>query len=531
MNEITLRDWATGKRVPGNRSAAKLSRIEAFLEIPTGILQERVRSSSRVPVTPTEKGNANRRTSPPRAKGKGGKGGKRGAARGSGSVFPRDWPLDRDALGAPIYVRPTLWPAQLRGERDLFMIFRSDPIQPLGLARSGELWTRGTQAMRDAEFGRLFSHIRRRHQEFAAAPELLSFALLINPRFLHDFKTERVNDRNVRTNSNRVTSVDLGTMRSIRAMFESHTGWVTQNAWLADRLVAVEGARPGEWIISPDDVAKAQADWRGMCRVAFEEYDRMCKGARKSVRTKNVHGAYEAILRLKDSLLAFRLGAQGLTAEIKQLQRSSHAYCIAVRDKVLWGIQSQCAFRIANTKLSFHDGADSQFRLENGQFVINIKREEFKNKNGPYFCQNGVFRNYHRALEDHADLYNDIQEYLTYCRPMLLRGNDSDQLFISHVDAGDLGVAGLGFSIQRTYNRYVRWDPIGKTGIEGARETGPHFARAVLATGIYKLTHDYQIAADAIHDSVETAQGFYVENTPEDRSDRMRTALQKGLAA
>ena len=78
----------------------------------------------------------------------------------------------------------------------------------------------------------------------------------------------------------------------------------------------------------------------------------------------------------------------------------------------------------------------SQFRLENGQFVINIKREEFKNKNGPYFCQNGVFRNYHRALEDHADLYNDIQEYLTYCRPMLLRGNDSDQLFISHVDAG-----------------------------------------------------------------------------------------------
>jgi hypothetical protein len=140
------------------------------------------------------------------------------------------------------------------------------------------------------------------------------------------------------------------------------------------------------------------------------------------------------------------------------------------------------------------------------------------------------YRNYYKVLLDMDDLYDTAREYIYYVRPILLKGNTSSFLFISHLGATHITAKGLGQAISSNYRRFVMWNPEKKTGIEGAKPTGPHWVRAVLATAVYKRTGSMQLAADAIHDSVETVLNFYVSSLPEDREKLLDNALRDSLS-
>ena len=526
LHAAVLRDWSFGRRNPSRDAMVRLSKLEALLDLASGALTERYRASARETLRqPDKKEGDRRRTAPPKPKVTGGK---RGAPRGTGLAFPRDWPLERDAAGKPIYVRPSLWPVSLRDERDLLMQFRGNAMAPFDLKRDGDIWTPGTQSLRDAELGRLFAWIARSFA-FVGGKDALSFAFLICPRLANDFIDGRVADRRARTGRDRLTTCDLALLRLARSLFHPEHGWITQQPAFAARLRPIADAATGDVLLSSEDVAAAQGDWPGACQRAYRAYDKACKSNWRSVSVVDAKEAYRAILRLEDPLLAFRLGAEGLNQEIMRLSRDSHAYCIAVRDRVAWGIEAQTGLRVNNLLLTYAEDNSGQLRLVNGNFELHISRLLFKNANGPYFRNKDSFRDYHKVLLDENGLHDHIRELIGYCNPLLRKGKPSNGLFISHLWGAPLGRAGIINSIQSTYNRYVLWDPKRRSGIEGAQRTSVHWGRAALAMGVLKQTGDEQLAADAIHDSVKTVRKFYVDSLPADRAKALDAALRQGF--
>ena len=453
--------------------------------------------------------------------------GQRGRKRDSDTPYLHDWPADR-VNGEVVYTRPSNWPDQPRGERDGFLIYRSDAMPPFGFARVGEPWSEGTQAIRDAALGRLFHHIACRHADCPG--EKLSFALLLSAEFLHDYLASKSAARAKRTGQKtRFTSAEKGLVETVRGMFHEEYGWITQNPALADRLIPV--AKPGKWIISPEVISAAQADWPAACAKAYGAYDKLYRTIYPSVTKVDTHEKIEPILRLPDPALAFRLGMAGLQQEIEHLERGGHGYNLAVRDRFIWGLASQTGLRVSNMMIEYSDADDREFRCVDGKYVICISRLKFKNANGPYFKTMNGLRDYYKVLQDIDGLYDTIREYLSYCRPILLKGGTSSALFVSHNYGDALSIFGLTRAIATTYDRFVKWDPVRGTGIKNARSAGVHWVRAVLATSVLKATGSLQLAADSIQDSGQVIREYYVRYLPEDRAEELDATLKAFLSS
>jgi len=180
-------------------------------------------------------------------------------------------------------------------------------------------------------------------------------------------------------------------------------------------------------------------------------------------------------------------------------------------------------------QLTYAEDNTGQLRFINDNFELHISRLLIKNKDGPYFKTNDVFRDYHKKLLDVDGLYDHIRELIGYCNPLLRKGKPSIALLISKDHGAPLGIAGITDAIEGAYSRYVLWNAERRTGIEGTRTTRVHWGRAVLAMGVFKLTGDEQAAADAIHDSVATVRSFYIDSLPEDREEALDAALRRGF--
>ncbi len=347
---------------------------------------------------------------------------------------------------------------------------------------------------------------------------------------LYDEYIEYVSDgRKARekTDDGRVVSFDVALLQLLRSLVHPESGWLTQSPHLAARLVPIAVADGSGMLVDQDRVDWIRAHWAEACQEAFDAYDNLARDARSKLEDKDRLDPILPILESPNPLRAFDLGADGLRAEIARLDPRSIGYHIAVRDLVAWLILSQRGLRAKNLgQLTIREDGRGNLRRAESIWRLWIPRAAFKNKNGGYFFDRDAPRDYDVALIDQAGLYQALELYLTVSRPALLHGRTSDKLFIAKGGA-DLGKEGLTQAMAQIYRTHLMYNPATKLGYKGlGRVSGSHWARAVLATGVLLWKDSLELAADAIHDTVETVKAHYARFSPRARAAALDDVLR-----
>jgi transcriptional regulator with XRE-family HTH domain len=510
VDRVLLSNWIEGTRNPTEGSAQALPKIEALLRLPDGALSDRhfVVRRRHDHAADTNALNDRDLDENPRY------------------AFPADW--GPQGLRSD---RPSKWPSALVKQRDAFFLYRIDPHAPTkSRDPDAKPWGPYTVKMRDEQLGRIFGYFASGIGGFQIARDDLGFAFLVKPA-LHDAYRQHVAIEREKTEGvRRATRIDKSHLELLRAFFHPKHGWITQSPELAQQLKPIMDKSTNGWILSPDEITEIQADWPGACSNAFAQYDSWARATKITTDTEKRHKPIVAILELKDPLLAFRLGMSGVKAEIEKLDKNSIAYHLAVRDAVMWALQAQRALRRKNGAwLTYKDDNSGNVRKVDLTWRLKISAKDFKNGGGEYFGRGREVKDFDVLVLNVDGLYDLMQEYVTRSRPVLLNGRHSSAFLIGN-SGKDLKSPGVVQAMTRIYRLYVRWNANEKTGIKGALNvTGVHWMRAVLATGILKLTNDRQLAADAIHDSVRTVEEHYLRYLPADRAQSLDRALMAGL--
>ena len=513
MPEQVLREWVNGERAPAQPTRPAVADLERYFKLPGGTLAQRIAVNRRRgrPMDDEDSGSGSGLDTAPYA-------------------LRPDWPKDaspgKDAYPGVV----SDWPIRLGAERDAFFNFRTDPHAPAKKMRDPALkpWSPSTMEIRDTALGRLFGFWASASERFCIARENLTFALLVKPEFVDEYRQFVASRRAEKVGRRRATAFDKAFLQLLRLFFDPKFGWLTQSPELAERLVPIEAGDGSASILSASEIDEIRRDWTGACAKAFKTYDNWVRATKKDVDIERRHAPVRAILHLVDPSDAFKLGWRVLQQEMQTLDRSKVSYHLSVRDAVMWGIQSQRAFRRKHSELfTYRPNNLGNLRKASDAWRLWASAKDFKNKHGTYFRDNKKVLDYDVQLLDIQGFYAVLDEYIKVSRLFLLKGRASDKLFIAE-NGSDLETPGATQAMMRVYNRYVRWDENAKTGIEGAgRVSGVQWMRYVLATAVLKATLNFQLAADAIHDSVRTVEEHYARYLPSDRARPLEAALLK----
>lgn len=330
-------------------------------------------------------------------------------------------------------------------------------------------------------------------------------------------------------------------------LLDPATGFIAQSPRMAERLVTIQD-RDGNYIVSPEDIAKAKADWAGACAKAREGYAKLRKSSsKKAKRGQDPLADILPILELSNPFLAFRMLCKGVRAAFRPDKRDFDG-AEAARDVVVVGLLTQCAFR--GSTMERLDLKHLVRDRKTGRWWMRVPRELFKNKDGPFFRvgQSDTFRPfYEKQLQDKHGLYEAIESYLGWARAEILKnkkGYKTDALLVTKpklrrgvrrranpLHPGRLDRDHLSRMIHELTARHVGYDEKRRKGIKGVKSFGTHRFRAILATAVMKRSrgrHPKAEAAHAIHDSLDTVER-YVRFMPSDTAVSLDQTIHDGF--
>lgn len=427
-----------------------------------------------------------------------------------------------------------------RAEWDAFVNFRTADILPYGMRRSDRRPREKSFVIYQDYFSALFgTWTAEKNPVFTMDPHDASFAYLVFPRLFH-IRLEVASGWSKQCGGAGLVPVaDIQRLNEIRALLDPSTGWLTQSPHLAEKLKPITG-KQGEVIVSQAQIDTAKANWRDACNDARAEYGEIRKSYRKHCkRRRDPHEQVLAILKLENPLSAFQMLCSGLQRE--PVEPRSYGHACLIRDQVLIGILTQCAFR--RETLSRLDLNHLEFDDKQGEWFIRGPRHVFKNEIGPYFVSpNGEVRDYERRLMDRHGLYAAIQSYLGWAREVVLAGGETNALLVSaprrkrksrglsrQIESGRFLGGSIRSLVYRLTARHVGYKPKTGQGIQGITRFPPHAFRHILATGVLKAStasNPWQEAADAIHDGEDVVRKNYARYVPRDREQQLMKTLE-----
>jgi hypothetical protein len=437
------------------------------------------------------------------------------------------------------------WPEAAEAEFRDFEKFRTAPIVPYGMARPPKLLRPKTLSLIRDILNSLYGFWSTSvNPQFSIDPMDVGMGYAVFPRLVHSSWEFTVLRNGTDGTPRALKKWDLEKARHMLRLLDPRTGFITQSPRLADRIVPVRD-RDGNYLVSPEDIARVKADWVGACAKAREEYADLRRSQSKVAEYGTDQlASIEAILRLPNPLDAFRMLCTGVRRIFLRAKRDL-AGAEAVRDVVLVGLLTQCAFRACTVE---------QLNLEHlvrdpetGRWWMRVPRELFKNANGPYFRigRTNAFRPfYERELQDKHGLYDAIEAYLEWARKRVLYNKQdyhTDALIVTvprkssgvrrkfvPTEPGRTRREYVTYRVRHLTGKHVAYDPATGKGIKGATRFPTHRFRAILATGVLKLSkgaHPKAEAADAIHDSEETVE-VYLRFVPQDRAASLDRTLR-----
>lgn len=404
--------------------------------------------------------------------------------------------------------------------RDL-VDFRNSPVARLDTER-GEPWSEGSVRARRQQVAAVLGFLVHRRDPPVDRRDL-SLALFAFPKVLHDWQTFKVKRVEGATGRAYLSCNDLAAWQFFAALTEPSSGWLSQSPRLAATLRTVPG------LVGEDEVAAAVADWSGTCGRAHEVYRKFARASAGRVEVgRDGQEIVRPVLEMGDPLVALRRLGSSLRTEWLDAEPGTAHRALAVRNVVLNGLMSQCAFRSDTLrKLDWLPDGGGHLRREGDGWWSKVPRQLFKNGSKGWFrLPDGGFRDYARRLADVHGLYDALEEYLLEGRPMLLREPADPALLVSQ---------GTGTRFEEIYvvvaNITARHlGPRCPDGMPGMRAGfGPHGYRHILATGVLKRTRSFTLAADAIHDTEPVCRRHYAKWVPEQWAEILAGIIGEGL--
>lgn len=309
-------------------------------------------------------------------------------------------------------------------------------------------------------------------------------------------------------------------------------GWITQSAWLAERLEPIDG------IITEQEVSLAKTNWREFIRKNESELDDIRRYLKKiwevTPPDRDSHLPILPILESDEPLKILYHAIREYESQTRYRTTAPVMSALDLRNVVLLRILAETALRSRNLiDLTWKPNNTGQLRREtNGYYMIEIPYTQFKNPQSRFFGPPRSKQNYKITLS--KKLIPLLDRYLHSARALLLNcwaaNNGIDEpvdegfLFVSRAQciSQHLSVVTARGIMRRFTATYLVYNPLTGTGIKGVEPFLLHAVRHIVATYILKKTGSYFEAGRAIQDTAYTAERHYARYAPEDLDKRFR---------
>lgn len=311
-------------------------------------------------------------------------------------------------------------------------------------------------------------------------------------------------------------------------------------------------------------IGQDTSGWEDACENAAILYRRryvaLCdrlhgrKNQKRLAKLRDPFAPIRKILTSKWPRRYYRKAIQRMISARPTQIRMRHVW---LRDCILALILFRTLLRIKNlTRLTYRPDNTGQLRREGKTWVVQIHKENFKNKSGSYFIGGDYFR---MTLNDDDGLYEMLDQYIGITRQhflgrrgeeknededeaaVLAEANGRDGFFDDLADFDDgeadedrffLNADGDPFSPPYLSARYYAitkrhfvHNRYRRRGMRGFMPHGPHCVRHIGATAVLKRGGTYAQAGRVIQDSEESARKNYVEWGPADSGANAGTLL------
>lgn len=255
------------------------------------------------------------------------------------------------------------------------------------------------------------------------------------------------------------------------------------------------------WMRFRDVTTDSQELWLQRCKASFEMLQDECRErSRTQVTSRDSFEPILHLLELDNPLEAVADMVIRMTA--CKPASGGVAEAVWARDILMVKLLMSNPIRDKNLRqLTFReDGTGQLRRAADGSWYIFIVSRELKNRDGAGKLD------YNKPV--HRDMWSDIEIYLRDYRPMLLK-KDTHAVFLSARSGGPLG--------EKTLRR--RFAYLTKRFLHRCPGVGPHSMRHLVATSILKqCPGDWHVAAETLHDEVETVREHYARFVKRDIS-------------
>ncbi len=204
-------------------------------------------------------------------------------------------------------------------------------------------------------------------------------------------------------------------------MLRPETGWLRQSPHLAHQLQPFE--IDGAQYISQDLVSRAQADWHGVCDDAIAEFQKLIQEIKPRVTVaRNPFHRIEGLLALDDPMGPLGDLIQKMRKDLPNPHTAPVCYHTGIRDLVIITLIVVVGLRRGMfQKLDYTGDKSGHLFFEDGQYVLSVPREFFKNPDSSYFLTNRVKEDFRSKLPDVHGLNGLFEEYLETSRPYLMK--------------------------------------------------------------------------------------------------------------
>lgn len=312
-------------------------------------------------------------------------------------------------------------------------------------------------------------------------------------------------------------------------------GWITQSAWLAERLQPIKG------LLTEKDVEDAKQNWRKFVKKIELQLREIHKGyidnARDEAMSRDSHLPILPILESDNPMEIIGTALFDYQKETLRDHMTLIEKFLALREIIILRIFAETALRAKNVvEMRWKKNNTEDLRKdENGNYYLEISHKKFKNSKSPYFGNRTRRRNFKAPLSE--TLTPLIDEYLILRREIIKdweNGEDPDErddqnFLLVNLPKGKKQRISYQ-SVTRSviaFSESLIFNPLTGSGLKGVQVFRCHAFRHIMATYILKKYMSYALAGAAIQDTEETARKHYAIYYPEDLDKVFRPGIKE----